>query len=107
MKAFIERVVNTQAVRAKAFRLAAHLLGREKHRYITRGFELVTIENVTYFRNAASVVFCMRCGNELKLVGRDLYDLTFNEMYSCPGHKPVDPKGPKEKSNGSQLRPAS
>jgi hypothetical protein len=107
MKDFIERVVDTHAVKVKTFKLAAHLLGRKKHCYLTRSFKLVTVENVTYLRNAASVVFCTKCGNELNLIGRELSDLTFDEMYSCSGQKPVDPRGPKGIPNVSELLPAS
>lgn len=82
MKTFIKRVVNPRAVKVKVFKLAAHLLGKNKHRYLTRT-KLVEIENVTYLRKAASVVYCTRCGNELNLINRKIGDLTFSEMYSC------------------------
>jgi hypothetical protein len=95
------------AVKSKAFALTAHLLGKQKHRFMTRAFTNVTVGNVTYLRNAASQVFCMRCGEQLNLIGRELADLTFDEMYGCTDH-PIDPTDPKEReTNGYELRPAS
>lgn len=107
MRAFLERMVNVQVIRTKTFKFVGHLLGQQKHHFVTRAFGNVTVDNVTYLRSAASQMFCTRCGKKINLINRDFNELTFSELYGCSDHKPVDPKGPKEKVNVYELRPAS
>lgn len=94
-------------MKLRLFKFAGYILGKKKHNFITRGFKLVEMDNVVYLRNAASCVFCTCCGKQINLIGRELSELTFDELYGCPGTRPVDPRGPKGNEYGYELRPAS
>lgn len=99
--------MNTDALKLKLIALYAHLQGLKKHSFRRKPLEHVRVDNVVYLRNAASVAMCYKCGTKINLIGRDLNSLTFNETYGCPSIYPIDPKDPKEKNYGNELRPAS
>lgn len=76
--------IKTRLMR-KTKKHVVRLLGLRKHVYVLRTNKRVVMGNVVYLSMAASEYHCVHCGQEKQLIGQDLVDIPFLEMYSCPG----------------------
>jgi hypothetical protein len=85
---FLDSILTFGARTPRVRDLLVYLLDRRKHGFITKAFAVVSVDNVTYLRTAASKVKCYKCGLEMDLIDREVADLTFDELYNCPGQFP-------------------
>jgi len=75
-------------VRAHIYPLIGKLLGKNKHQYISYQVKPHKEGNVLYGFGTVRHAFCIKCRETKVLIGRTIRDLSFQELYSCPGSSP-------------------